>query len=728
MTNLIMKRNRKGFTLIEIIVCIVLIALVATISIISIRHNNENEKKKAKFVNDVITNAAVYYDKNIINEDDLIDENGYTVIKIDDLINDGLLSKEYYSEMKDLIDKDIEDGSFKDSSKILVSYDFENGMRYYYYPYNKLNQNKKEFDTIYLQKGEEFDCNKKEIINEKILKDESFAFTKCDSSKIDYEKSNEQQYVYFNYSIEETDNIGKTYSVTKKAKLPVLILPKYTADDFNFKVTDNSGNEINDKLLNNIYEVQYNLSFVESVEKVKKDNFKNIKYQYEEDEEEFVLNSNNTYTKSLNKYDTEVKVTPKVIINIYPNYFGDNVLDSLEKKGTEFKYYNKKTTYNVNFYIKDSYCDNVKSQMDGYNYQPGNGKEITYNYYCINKKQNNKQGELDLLYKYDMVDSDYTHFNSIETLGFLDNLTFINLRYTGKPGYYYTFVGNIVDGTHTVIRSQIANYVSLYNFKYDDKYLYSYNKYSFLDRGSCYNCCDNAGGNQRYEYDLYDKFELIKDGKYFSGITEKAVERAYKRYEIYCKKTRYEKNYSTYNNLRKLYQNSELKSLSDKPSDFIKQITEKNSEYFNIKYDIWKDYKNNICQDHISYCCNSKYECSKYRYFIPDSKIGDWYEMLYEYEKDGKKYYIFAVQKTHGDKKFMRLYKYSYYNTYNIDVVTADNNYNFIIFPNMTDEEQINHTYNENNYYFSNYKGFDRVISKNFDINKIKEIIEDKIK
>ena len=27
-----------------------------------------------------------------------------------------------------------------------------------YYPYNKLNQNKKEFDTIYLQKGEEISC------------------------------------------------------------------------------------------------------------------------------------------------------------------------------------------------------------------------------------------------------------------------------------------------------------------------------------------------------------------------------------------------------------------------------------------------------------------------------------------------------------------------------------------------------------------------------------------
>ena len=55
-------KNKKGFTLIEIIVCIVLISLIATISIILLKNNSDKSEDKNK--KEIVSAADVYFSLN----------------------------------------------------------------------------------------------------------------------------------------------------------------------------------------------------------------------------------------------------------------------------------------------------------------------------------------------------------------------------------------------------------------------------------------------------------------------------------------------------------------------------------------------------------------------------------------------------------------------------------------------------------------------------------------
>lgn len=111
-----MKRiNRKGFTLVELLVVLVILAVIMSIAIPSVTSSIERSKQKQKDSKiDIIESAAeVYVDRH---------KNSYSgnstyIIKIQDIICDGLLTKE---QAKDPFNESYTLGGY-------VSYNKSNG-------------------------------------------------------------------------------------------------------------------------------------------------------------------------------------------------------------------------------------------------------------------------------------------------------------------------------------------------------------------------------------------------------------------------------------------------------------------------------------------------------------------------------------------------------------------------------------------------------------------------
>ena len=79
-------KNKKGFTLIEIIVCIVLISLIATISIILLKNNSDKSEDKNK--KEIVSAADVYFSLNDKYKKELEENNGYLVLNISELVDE----------------------------------------------------------------------------------------------------------------------------------------------------------------------------------------------------------------------------------------------------------------------------------------------------------------------------------------------------------------------------------------------------------------------------------------------------------------------------------------------------------------------------------------------------------------------------------------------------------------------------------------------------------------
>ena len=54
-------KNKKGFTLIEIIISLAIITLIATITIVTINKKNDEKKLKEKYDSTLQSSALVYY-------------------------------------------------------------------------------------------------------------------------------------------------------------------------------------------------------------------------------------------------------------------------------------------------------------------------------------------------------------------------------------------------------------------------------------------------------------------------------------------------------------------------------------------------------------------------------------------------------------------------------------------------------------------------------------------
>lgn len=83
------KLNRKGFTLVELLVVLVILVVIMTIAIPSVTSSIERSKEKQKNskIELIISSAELYVDKY---------KNSYSgnIVKIQDIICDGLLTKE----------------------------------------------------------------------------------------------------------------------------------------------------------------------------------------------------------------------------------------------------------------------------------------------------------------------------------------------------------------------------------------------------------------------------------------------------------------------------------------------------------------------------------------------------------------------------------------------------------------------------------------------------------
>lgn len=92
-----MKLNKKGFTLVELLVVLVILVVIMSIAIPSVTSSLERSKEKQKNAKiELIESAAgIYFDRNKNNFDN--------PVEVDTLITDGLLTKE---QAKDPFDED----------------------------------------------------------------------------------------------------------------------------------------------------------------------------------------------------------------------------------------------------------------------------------------------------------------------------------------------------------------------------------------------------------------------------------------------------------------------------------------------------------------------------------------------------------------------------------------------------------------------------------------------
>ena len=151
--------NKKGFTLIEIILSITIIAVIATLSIVTFTKKKDSTDK---IKNTIIAAADVYYSTSKEIQEKVKNNGGFIVFSIEDLINNGVLDKNFtVTELENtLSEKAKNDG--KTYEKIVFYYDISNLKEdkittydKYIYPYEKnkpfilnLEELKLEFDEV----------------------------------------------------------------------------------------------------------------------------------------------------------------------------------------------------------------------------------------------------------------------------------------------------------------------------------------------------------------------------------------------------------------------------------------------------------------------------------------------------------------------------------------------------------------------------------------------------
>jgi len=108
--------KKKGFTLIEIIVCVILISIIGTTIVIGVNNKNKKDEAKNKKINDIISATDVYYSMDTNLQDKLNENDGYLVVSIDELKNKGLIDNNFL--VPELTEE--ETNSNKNYNKILI--------------------------------------------------------------------------------------------------------------------------------------------------------------------------------------------------------------------------------------------------------------------------------------------------------------------------------------------------------------------------------------------------------------------------------------------------------------------------------------------------------------------------------------------------------------------------------------------------------------------------------
>ena len=146
--------NKKGFTIIEIIISISLLVVITTIVIISIQKNNK--KSDEKLYNYVSNSVVVAHESNKKNEEYLKKNYGYYVYSVDELEKLGIIDKK---TLNNYINELEEKSNLVDYTKAVLVKDYvDNGIVDVIYPYQ---ENKMllldELDEAYVYyKGNEY--------------------------------------------------------------------------------------------------------------------------------------------------------------------------------------------------------------------------------------------------------------------------------------------------------------------------------------------------------------------------------------------------------------------------------------------------------------------------------------------------------------------------------------------------------------------------------------------
>ena len=132
------KKNKKAFTMIELIVCIALLSLVVLIPIIFINKKDELGKKE-KIKENIIATTDIFYTSNKDIQKKLQNNYGYYVLSIDTLKELGLLDERFVIPTKS--DSDIPGADYTKivikniQDLYMINDDAELGLIEYIYPY-----------------------------------------------------------------------------------------------------------------------------------------------------------------------------------------------------------------------------------------------------------------------------------------------------------------------------------------------------------------------------------------------------------------------------------------------------------------------------------------------------------------------------------------------------------------------------------------------------------------
>ena len=311
-------KNKKGFTLIEIIVCLVLISLIATISIVTIVKNKNNDKDK--IIKNVLSAADVYYSMNSDIKNKLKENYGYLVITIDELKNMGMLDKNF--KIPELSDEEKREGKSYDKMVIvdkgtinnfmLLSNDDDALLGYidYIYPYEKNTPTILPIESVSIEnfEGENF---------------------KCDSGL-----DNGIQYINENYEVTNITDYNCEYYKYDEDK------DNYVGDKIN-KISNNSTKDIEK------YMIEY-----------KKDSNKIYRMLYVNPIPEFNImidGEKYEYSESTKWYNTNKVVTLEEKVKVYHKNYTYNDI-KLELSDENHKIFNNKISYELCGFLDSSNC------------------------------------------------------------------------------------------------------------------------------------------------------------------------------------------------------------------------------------------------------------------------------------------------------------------------------------------------------------------------------------
>lgn len=279
--------NKKGFTMIEIIISLTIIVLISTISFVVF--NKDNSKENLKTEEQIVSAANVYTSSNSIIDTDVLKETGRTFITVGELIDNGYLSD-------DVLKNKDKFGNVIDRTSRVAIY-LTDDVNSLYFDFNGIIDSslvivKEDKKVTYAKKST---IKVKDVVFNKYLrvydsnnndaKDKVSFEIKNSNGQVIYTESNLNdnfdtryikeysiEYSYENISetlkvgiigkydveldVDHTKKTKKSYNPSEQVNLSIVPDKNYVYDSSNFKCIDvNTNSEIKKTVTNNILKI-----------------------------------------------------------------------------------------------------------------------------------------------------------------------------------------------------------------------------------------------------------------------------------------------------------------------------------------------------------------------------------------------------------------------------------------------------------------------------------------